>query len=142
MRGSSFENVALTALRVGAGLAYFSHGGQKIFGWFGGMGPNGGGVELMSRFGAAGMIEVVLGALIVVGLFTRAAAFVASGEMAVTYFWMHAGQSGEIFWWTNRGELPMVYAFVFLYFAARGAGPYSLDGMIAKKADAIRGGRP
>jgi putative oxidoreductase len=140
MGKSSFENVALTALRIFAGLAYFSHGAQKVFGWFGGMGPNGGGAELMSRFGAAGMIEVALGTLLIVGLFTRAAAFLASGEMAVTYFWMHAAQSHAIFWWANRGELPMLYAFIWLYFAARGAGAFSLDAVIGRKADAIRGG--
>ncbi|MEO8200132.1 MAG: DoxX family protein, partial [Gemmatimonadota bacterium] len=75
--------ITQTALRVVAGLAFFSHGGQKLFGWFGGMGPNGGSVELMSRFGAAGVIETVAGLGIALGLFTRPLAFIASGEMAV-----------------------------------------------------------
>jgi putative oxidoreductase len=128
-----FEVIALTALRIAAGLAFFSHGGAKLFGWFGGMGPDGGTVELMSRFGAAGIIETVCGLGIALGLFTRPLAFLASGEMAVTYFWMHWGQSGQMWWWQNRGELPMLFSFMFLYICARGAGPYSLDAMMKRK---------
>lgn len=118
---------AKSALRIAAGLAYFSHGGQKLFGWFGGFGPEGGTAELLSEFGAAGLIEVAAGALIVLGLFTRPAALIASGEMAVAYFWKHWGGSGEMWWWENRGELVMVYAFLWLFFAATGAGRLSLD---------------
>ena len=117
---------ALAVLRVAAGLAFLSHGAQKILGWFGGMGPDGGTVELMSRFGAAGVIELVAGTLLVAGLFTRLAAFIASGQMAVAYFWVHSA-SGSIWWWENRGELVMLFSFIFLYFAAVGAGPFSLD---------------
>jgi putative oxidoreductase len=118
---------ALAALRVAAGLAYFSHGAQKLLGWFGGMGPDGRTVELLSRFGAAGIIELVAGACIALGAGTRVAAFVASGEMAVAYFWMHVGRTGKIWWWQNHGELPLLYAFIFLVFAVWGAGPASLD---------------
>ncbi len=121
-----FVPVAQTLLRVFAGLAFFSHGAQKILGWFGGMGPNGT-VELMSRFGAAGVIELVAGTCIVLGLGTRWVAFIASGEMAVAYFWMHAGNSGSIWWWANRGETVMLFSFIFLLFAAWGAGPWSVD---------------
>ncbi len=116
-----------TALRVAAGLAFFSHGAQKLLGWFGGTGPDGGTVELMTRFGAAGVIELVCGLLIAVGLFTRWAAFLASGEMAVAYFWMHTAGSGSLWWWQNRGELVMLYSFAWLLFATWGAGPYSID---------------
>jgi putative oxidoreductase len=117
-----------------AGLGYFSHGAQKLFGWFGGFGPEGGAADLMTRFGAAGVIETVCGAALVLGLLTRPAAFVASGQMAVTYFWMHVVASGgELFWWANGGELAMVYAFVWLYFAVRGAGPISLDALLARR---------
>jgi len=122
-----------TALRIAAGLTYFSHGAQKLLGWFGGMGPDGGTVELMSRFGAAGIIELVCGLCIVLGCGTRLAAFIASGEMAVAYFWIHAGGSGKIFWWQNRGELVMLYSFVWLTFAAWGAGPYSVDAWLARR---------
>jgi putative oxidoreductase len=117
----------LTALRIAAGVTYFSHGAQKILGWFGGMGPSGGTVELMSRFGAAGTIELVAGACLIIGLGTRWAAFLASGEMAAAYFWIHAAGSGSIWWWSNRGELALLYSFIWLVFAVRGAGPCSVD---------------
>jgi putative oxidoreductase len=121
------------ALRIAAGLAFFSHGAQKLFGWFGGSGPDGGTVELMSRFGAAGIIEVVGGACIVLGLWTRLAAFITSGEMAVAYFWMHVGGSGHLWWWQNRGELVLLYSFIWLVFAAWGAGPLSVDAWLARR---------
>jgi putative oxidoreductase len=127
-----FAPYAKAALRIVAGAAFFTHGAQKLLGWFGGMGADGGTVELMSRFGAAGVIEVVGGFLIMIGLFTRLAAFIASGEMAVAYFWMHAASSGEIFWWANRGEMVMLFSFIFLYFAAAGAGPLSVDEAMAR----------
>jgi len=125
-----------TALRLAAGLAYLSHGTQKILGWLGGFGPNGGTVELMSRFGAAGTIELACGVLITLGLGTRWAAFIASGEMAVAYFWIHTGGSGKIFWWQNRGELVMLYSFIFLLLAAWGSGPLSVDEALARRGKA------
>jgi putative oxidoreductase len=128
----SYAPAAQAALRIAAGLTYWSHGAQKLLGWFGGSGPDGGTVELMSRFGAAGVIELAAGACIVLGLFTRWAAFIASGEMAVAYFWIHTGGNGSIWWWQNRGELVMVYSFLWLFFAARGAGPFSLDARMAR----------
>lgn len=118
---------AQAALRIAVGLTYASHGAQKLLGWFGGVGPDGGTAELMSRFGAAGVIELVAGTCIVLGFLTRPLAFLASGEMAVAYFWMHVGRSGQLWWWQNRGELVMIYSFVWLLYAAWGAGPYSLD---------------
>ena len=121
--------ISQAALRIVAGLAFFTHGAQKLFGWFGASGT----VELMSRFGAAGVIEVVAGVLIAVGLFTRLAAFVAAGEMAVAYLWVHA-LGGGLFWWGNQGELAMLYAFIFLLFAAWGPGPLSLDETMARRA--------
>ena len=124
----NLTGAAQSALRIAAGLAYFSHGAQKLLGWFGGMGPDGGTVELMSRFGAAGIIETVGGALLILGLFTRPVAFICSGEMAVAYFWMHwGGEPGKLFWWQNRGEVVMLFSFIWLFFAAAGAGPFSLD---------------
>lgn len=128
-----FRTVAQTALRIAAGLAFFTHGAQKMLGWFGGFGADGGTAELMSRFGAAGLIETVAGACLVLGLATRPLALIASGEMAVAYFWMHWGRSGEMWWWYNRGELPLLYTFVWLLFAAWGAGPLSLDGWLRKR---------
>jgi putative oxidoreductase len=127
-----FLPAAQAALRIVAGAAFFSHGAQKILGWFGGFGPEGGTAELMSRFGAAGVIELVAGFCILIGLATRLAAFIASGEMAVAYFWMHTGQSGSIWWWENRGETVMLFCFIFLVFAAWGAGPLSVDAALAR----------
>lgn len=127
-----FRTIAHTALRIAAGLTYFSHGAQKLLGWFGGVGPNGGAADLMSRFGAAGVIETVAGACIVFGLFTRPLAFVASGEMAVAYFWVHASRSGSFWWWHNRGELVLLYSFIWLLFVAWGPGPFSLDAWTRK----------
>lgn len=121
------------ALRIAAGAAFFSHGAQKMLGWFGGVGPDGGTVDFMTRFGVAGVIELVAGACILLGCGTRLAAFIASGEMAVAYFWMHAGRSGSLWWWENRGELVLLYAFVFLVFAAWGAGPLSIDAWMARR---------
>lgn len=127
--------VTQCALRVAAGLGFFTHGGQKIFGWFGGMGPDGGTAELMSRYGVAGIVELVAGTLIAIGLFTRWSAFLASGQMAVAYFIAHTAGSGSIWWWANRGELAMIYCFVFLVFAAWGAGPYSVDAALSRRRE-------
>ena len=88
-------------------------------------------MELMSRYGAAGLIEAIGGAALVLGLFTRPVAFITSGEMAVAYFWMHWGQSGQMWWWDNRGETVLLYSFIWLFFAAAGAGPFSLDAWFA-----------
>jgi putative oxidoreductase len=130
-----FLPVTQCALRVAAGLGFFTHGGQKIFGWFGGTGADGGPAELMSRYGVAGVIELVAGTLIAIGLFTRVASFVASGQMAVAYFLAHVAGSGSLWWWANRGELAMLYAFIFLVFAAWGAGPYSVDATLDRRRD-------
>lgn len=120
--------VAQSALRIAAGLVYFSHGGQKLFGLFGGFGGAAGGTApLMSRFGVAAVIETICGSCLILGLFTRPLAFIASGEMAVTYFWIHWGGSGQMWWWQNHGELPLLFCFIWFLFAAWGAGPFSID---------------
>jgi putative oxidoreductase len=75
--------------------------------------------------GAAGLIELVCGALLVIGLLTRPAAFLLSGMTAVAYFWAHAPRG--FFPILNAGELAVLYCFVFLYLAAAGAGPWSVD---------------
>jgi putative oxidoreductase len=128
-----FRSFAHAALRIAAGAAFFTHGAQKLFGWFGGTGPDGGTVELMSRFGVAGVIEAFGGILLILGLFTRPVALIASGEMAVAYFWMHWGGSGKMWWWENRGEMVMLYSFIWLLFAAWGAGPASLDDWLRRR---------
>ena len=121
------EDWTLSAFRVVAGFLFWQHGAQKLLGWFGGFGPEGGTAELFSLMGLAGVLEFVGGILIAVGLFTRPVAFVLAGQMAVAYFIAHAPRG---FWpIENGGEKAAFYAFAFLYFAARGPGSISLDGV-------------
>jgi putative oxidoreductase len=115
-----YSEVLYTALRVVAGLMFAVHGAQKLLGALGGQK-----VPLASLFGLAGLIELVGGLLIAIGLFTSWAAFIAAGEMAVAYFMVHFPQG---FWpIQNKGELAVLYCFVFLYMASRGGGRYSVD---------------
>ena len=107
-------------LRIVAGFLFACHGAQKLFGVLGGTA-----VPIASQLGAAGIIELVCGALIAVGLFTSYAAFIASGEMAVAYFQAHAPQS--VWPIVNRGEVTALYSFLFLYMATRGTVAYGLD---------------
>ena len=117
---SRIESPAYALLRIVAGLLFLFHGLQKVFGMYGGTA-----VPLMSRAGAAGIIELVAGVLIMIGLFASIAAFIASGEMAFAYFLSHAPRA---FWpIQNGGELSAVYCFLFLYIASRGAGIWSVD---------------
>ena len=118
LRGQS--DWVFAALRVVAGVLFACHGAQKLFGVLGGDG-----VPILSRAGLAGVIELLGGGLIALGLFTPYVAFIASGEMAVAYFLAHAPQG--LWPIQNRGELAVLYCFLFLYIAARGAGPLSLD---------------
>ena len=119
------HDLTWTLLRIVAGITIFTAGSAKLFGWFGGFGESGT-AELFSRFGVAGVVETICGALIVVGLFTRQAAFLLSGLLAVAYFWIHAwGES--LWWWQNGGRNAMLYSFLFLFFAVWGGGPYSID---------------
>jgi putative oxidoreductase len=107
-------------LRVGAGLLFLQHALQKLFGLLGGT-P----VALSSMMGAAGIIELVGGALLVLGLWTRPVAFVLAGEMAAAFLIAHLPRGG----WPiqNGGELPLLYVLIFLFLAAAGAGPASVD---------------
>jgi putative oxidoreductase len=132
-----FENATLAVLRVMAGLMFMQHGAQKLFGLLGGWrGEPGATAPLLSQAGLAGVLEVFGGLLIVLGLFTRPVAFILSGMMAVAYFQSHAPDG---FWpILNRGELAALYCFVFLFFSARGAGPYSLDAMLEHRRRSAR----
>ena len=107
------------ALRIVFGFLWFIHGIQK----YGALGDEP--VELGSLRGVAGLIETVAGVLIMVGLFTRPAAFIASGQMATAYFISHLPRA---FWpIQNGGEPAVLFCFAFLYIASRGAGIWSLD---------------
>jgi putative oxidoreductase len=125
-----YAEPAYALLRIVAGFLFSFHGAQKLLGVFGGVGGGGQTVPLVSLMGLAGVIELVGGLLILVGLFTSWAAFLASGEMAVAYFMAHQPQGT----WPiqNRGETAALYAFVFLYIAARGAGIWSLDNALGR----------
>jgi putative oxidoreductase len=115
--------------RMVFGLMFLSHGLQKLFGMFGGLALFGGQLPpLTSEPGIAGVLELGLGSLIMVGLFTRIAAFIASGEMAVAYFKGH--QRMAVWPLENQGELAVLFCFAFLYMAARGAGPWSVDALM------------
>jgi putative oxidoreductase len=118
------------ALRIGAGLLYMQHGLQKLFGLFGGVGPNGGAVPLMSQFGVAGVLETFGGLLLVLGLFTRPVALVLALEMLVAYFQFHFPRGGMPI--ENQGELPLLFMLVWLFLAGNGAGPASLDARRAR----------
>lgn len=114
-----------SVLRMVAGLLFLLAGTSKLFAFPVGMPPDGGTAALFTQTWIGGVLEVVGGALILVGLFTRPTAFVLSGEMAVAYFQFHAPES---FWPTvNGGVAAVLYCFLFLYFSAAGAGPWSVD---------------
>jgi putative oxidoreductase len=122
-----FQAVAHNGMRIAVGLMFFTHGAQKLFGWFGQGGRT---LDLLSRFGIAGVLETFGGLLIVLGLCTRPVAFVLAGQMTVAYFWMHAAQNDSLWWWANRGELAALYAWVFFAIAALGGGSFSVDGWL------------
>ncbi len=114
-------------LRIVAGYGFALHGAQKLFGVLGFPEP----VPLMSMPGLAGVIELAGGTFLVLGLFTGWTAFIASGEMAVAYFLGHVMRSGIVlFPLQNQGEPAVLNCFIWLYFAARGAGIWSLDRLI------------
>jgi putative oxidoreductase len=112
----------LAVLRVVAALLFLQHGLTKFFGWPGPQSPN---FHLFSLSGLGGAIEIVGGVLVALGLFTRPAAFIMSGEMAVAYFMSH--QPRGLFPIENRGEGAILYCFIFLYLAIAGPGAWSLD---------------
>ena len=116
-------------LRVVAGLLFLQAGGVKIFDWFGGVPAQfGGHPAFLSQTWIGGMLEVYGGAAILLGLFTQPVAFILSGEMAVAYFQFHQPHG---FWPVqNHGEPAVLFCFIFLLFAAYGAGDWSLDARI------------
>jgi len=115
----------LSLLRIVVGYLFLFHGTQKLFAFP--VSQPREPVALMSLMGLAGVLELVGGLLILLGLFTRPVAFILSGEMAVAYFMAHAPRS---FWpILSGGELVVLYCFLYLYLAAAGPGPWSVDVM-------------
>ena len=113
-------------LRIVAAACFMLHGTAKLFAFPEGL-PGGFHPALTSQVGVAGVLETVGGALLLLGLCTRPVAFLLSGEMAVAYFQSHFPRG---FWPTaNGGELALLYCFIWLYYSAAGAGPWSVDAL-------------
>jgi putative oxidoreductase len=119
----------LSILRIVAALLFLEHGTSKLLAFP--PDPMAHQPALASLPGFAGILELVGGALLVLGLFTRVTAFILSGEMAVAYFMVHAPKN--FYPIVNHGELAVLYCFIFLYLAVAGGGPISLDAMISRK---------
>jgi putative oxidoreductase len=126
---SAWSPRLLSVMRIATSLLFLQHATAKLFAF-----PHVASfdnLQLASLLGVAGLIELVGGVLVLAGLFTRAAAFILSGQMAVAYFMAHAPQ--DFFPLLNKGELAALYCFVFLYLAVAGGGAWSLDELRAAR---------
>lgn len=123
--------VIKSLLRIVTALLFIPHGTMKLFAYPASAMPGGGVLGMNSLAGVGGLLEVVLGPLLLVGLFTRPVAFVLAGEMAAAYFRAHMPRGP----WPilNGGEIAVMFCFVWLYFSAAGAGPISLDALRGEK---------
>jgi putative oxidoreductase len=121
-----FAEPLYALLRLGAGILFACHGAQKMFGALGGQQVT----DVGSQLWFAGVIELVGGALIALGLVASWAGLIASAEMFAAYFIAHAPKGGSPL--ANGGELALLYAFVFLYVAARGSGAWSLEEVLRR----------
>lgn len=136
-RWESLRPQALAVLRIVTGMLFLQHGMQKLFLWP--LSPHHPEpVPLLSLFGIGGILEFFGGLLIVLGLFTRPVAFVLAGEMAVAYWMFHfaGGRSMPDGWIpvVNGGDSPIQFCFVFLYLVFAGAGAWSVDQLLARRA--------
>ncbi|OFZ39342.1 MAG: hypothetical protein A3D92_10070 [Bacteroidetes bacterium RIFCSPHIGHO2_02_FULL_44_7] len=130
MNKEKIVSIAVFLLRVIAGYIFIQNGGLKLFGWFGGI-P--GVTELPTLMLVAGIVEFFGGLAILLGLFTRPVALISSGQMAVAYFIAHANQG---FWYAplvNQGQPAVLLCFIFLFFAANGAGKWSVDAWLKNR---------
>jgi putative oxidoreductase len=127
-RALSLSPFLLSILRIVIALLFIEHGSMKLVGFP----PSDQPVHfvLFSLHGLSGVFELLGGLLLLPGLFTRSVAFILSGEMAAAYFIAHAPRG--FFPVLNKGELAIVYAFIFLYLAAAGGGPWSVDHLLRK----------
>lgn len=126
---NKFQEYFYFAFRVLVGLFFLQHGGQKLFGWFGGLGGNP--VELVSLMGLAGIIEFFGGLAILLGIFTRLAALISAAEMIVALFMAHFQQGYVLI--KNGGEPAALFFASFLVLLAYGAGRWNLGKMLFKK---------
>jgi putative oxidoreductase len=120
-------------LRIVVAYLYLQHGTAKLFkvphvAMFDNL-------QLMSLIGVAGILEVVGSVLLLIGLFTRPVAFILSGQMAVAYFIAHAAQGNVLVPMLNQGESAVLFCFIFLFFAAAGAGAWGVDTLRAAPRD-------
>ena len=129
-----YTPITYALFRIVFGFLFLCYGLQKMFGWFGGQVA-----PLASMQGAAGVIETVCGLLIMVGLFTRLTAFLASGEMAVAFWYVHVmmigmgkGLPAGLIPINNMGIDAVAFCFAFLYICSRGPGIWSLDGAMKR----------
>jgi|SRR5882672_8604888 putative oxidoreductase len=125
---------AQSLLRIVAAYLFLTHGTAKLLGiphvaMFDGL-------QVLSLIGFAGILELVGGALLLIGLFTRPVAFILSGEMAFAYFMAHGSQGNVLVPMLNQGELAVLYCFVFLFFAAAGCGAWGVDAMRVRRTAA------
>lgn len=124
-----YSSYIYALLRIVAGFLFMWHGTQKLFAF---PPSGGGGGDMSALMIVGGVIELVGGLMIMLGFFASIAAFIASGMMAVAYFMAHFSLAAFLPI-QNRGELAVVYCFVFLYIAARGSGPLSIDAMLGRE---------
>ena len=132
-----YQPYALTALRVVTALTFAAHGTQKMFNFPASQGP-GGGFELFSLMGLAGVLEVFGGLAILLGLFTRPVAFILSGMMAYAFWFVHVPMMGQgnIIPVANGGDGAVLFCFVFLYLVFAGPGAFSVDAMLKGRSRA------
>jgi putative oxidoreductase len=117
-------------VRIVTGLIFITIGTSKVF-QYPPLPPGTPAIPLMSQIGIGGLMEVIGGALIVLGLFTRPVAFLLAGEMAVAYFQFHAPMG--FYPTVNQGVSAVLYCFLFLYMMLAGAGPWSIDAVLARR---------
>ncbi len=127
---AKLQNASYIALRIVAGTMFALHGAQKVLGVL----TTKPGPEMWSQIWFGGVIELVCGVLIAIGLFTRPAAFLAAGTMAVAYIQFHwkGAMDSNLLPIVNGGELALLYCFVFLAILAHGPGTASLDRLRGK----------
>jgi putative oxidoreductase len=127
-----YQPQVLSILRIVIGLLFLQHGLQK---WFGipAANPAFANIQLMSMVGIAGVIEIVGSSLLTLGLFTRAAAFIMSGEMAVAYWYVSNRAARGLTPIVNGGILEAIYCFVFFYIVFAGPGPWSVDALMKQR---------
>ena len=118
----------LSIVRIMVGLLFMEHGTAKLLGF---PASPSAAPALFGLLWFSGLIELVGGALVAVGLYTRIAAFIMSGEMAIGYFLVHAPRN--FFPMLNQGDAAVLYCFIFLYFAVAGGGDWSLDRLISRR---------